>query len=419
MSAEDLINQSLTPPADEIAPRGEPRVMSDAYAAPEEKRKEYHGDDSSAAAAAAADLTRAREERGAREQPEVARQYLDTQTGERMPGNETVSLERAADDLTRIRSQEQQQAVDAEKDVFRFAIDATRQGHDPVELLQQQLAQQQQQAEQPAQQQEAQSDQIQPQPTTEPSVDPEIADALSKSPKLRAALEQAAQREQQVHGAAQQAQAQFLAAAQQAETFAVQTMLATFPEFQGVSVEQLPAALQVLKASNPTRHAEAVQHLARVDQLSKANQLAQAQQRQQTEQQVQSWAAQQDSAVDAYLAQHEQVETVKAVKAGLPKVLESYGISPAEFGQAVRQVPLLRSAPMQRMLYDLAKQHVLREQMADKVAKPAAPVVQRPGTAQPKGSYADSEVAAAREAFFKNPNDPKAAARYITAKRNS
>jgi hypothetical protein len=416
LSAESELNQP-TQPADEVAPRGEPRVMSNAYAAPEEKRKEYHGDDSSAVAAAARDLTKAREAGGipqAEAEP-VARQYINYETGERMPLEETVSVERASDDLTRQRSFEQQRVEDVQKELLKFTVDATRAGHDPQQLLQQHAQQQEQQS-----QQQAQPDQIQPQPTTElPPEVAELAAELEKSPRLKAALQEEAVRIQQAQQGAAQAQQQYQQAAAQASAFAIHTMLAAFPEFQGLSdVHQISAALQVLKATNPHRHADAVQHLARVDQLSRANQQAQAQHQAQTQAATAQWIQQQDREVDQFLAKTESKQTVEAVKGNILNVVKSYGIDEGEFRQAIAQVPMLRSAPFQKMLFSLVKAHTLRESVAEKVSRPVPPV-QRPGTSEPRGSHADGEIAATRARHLANPNDPRAAAAFITAKRNA
>jgi hypothetical protein len=416
VSAEDLINKSLTPPADEVAPRGEPRAMSDAYAAAEEKRKEYHGDDSSAAAAAARDLTKAREAGGipqAEDEPRT-RQYINYETNERMPLEETVSLERASDDLTRQRSFERQQVEDVQKELLKFSVDAVRAGHDPQELLQQH-AQQQEQSQQPEAQ--AQPDQIQPQPVSElPPEVAELAAELEKSPRLKAALQEEAVRIQQAQQGAVQAQQAFAQATQQAEAFAVQTLMASYPELQGLSVQQLPAALQVLRANNPQRYSDAVAHLARVDQLARANQQVQAQQQAQTQAVTQQWIQQQDQEVDRYLAQHESKQTVEAVKSNILPVIKSYGIDENDFRQAIANVPMLRSAPFQKMLFSLVKTHTLRESAAEKVSRPVPPVM-RPGTARPHGSYAEGEIAAARARMLANPDDMKAAAAYVVAKR--
>src|SRR5262249_11534109 len=157
---------------------------------------------------------------------------------------------------------------------------------------------------------------------------------------------------------------QYVAATQQSVAFAVQSMLATFPEFQGLTVEQLPAALQVLKTSNPQRHADAVQHLARVDQLGNQARAVQQHQQAQTQAITQQWIEQQDKLVDECLAKNESPETVHAVKNNLLRVVTSYGVDENEFRQAISQTPLLRSAPVQRMFFDLVKTAMLRDSAA-------------------------------------------------------
>jgi hypothetical protein len=346
--------------------------MSDAFAAPEEKRKEYHGDDSSAVAAAARDLTKARETGGipqAEAEP-LTRQYVNLETNERMPLEETVSLERASDDLTRQRCFEQQRVEDVQKELLKFTVDATRAGQDPQELLQQHA--QQQAAIDPTlgEQQPTQQPDITPQPTSElPPEVAELAAELERSPRLKAALQEEAVRIQHAQQGAAQAQQQYQQAAAQASAFAIHTMLASFPEFQGLQdVNQISAALQVLKATNPHRHADAVQHLARVDQLARADQQAQAQHQAQTQAATQQWIQQQDQEVDRFLAKNESPETVNAVKSNILNVVKSYGIDEGEFRQAIANVPMLRSAPFQKMLFGLVKMHTLQAQVAEKVS---------------------------------------------------
>jgi hypothetical protein len=417
MSDENLINQPITR-ADEVAPRGEPRVMSDAYAEPKEKERTYEGDDSSAAQKAADDLTRAREERGAREQPEVARQYLDVQSGERMPLEETVSLERAADDLTRQRGFERQQAEDADKAVFQFGIDAVREGLDPAQLAQQ-IAQQQEQQSQQQPDQAAQPE-ITPQPATElPGIDPEIVQAINSSPKLRATLEQEAARVRALEQGAAQAQQHAATVVASAAQAALNATVGMYPELNGVPRDQVQNVLRAVQQNNPTRYNEIVSHLARVDQIAQANHKLQEHQMQAAQQQVQSWARQQDAEVDAYLAKNENPEVVRSVKNNLPRVLESFGVSVDDFSRAIAQTPLLRSASFQKMLFSLAKQHTLSQQVAEKADRSPPPPPMGPGTSEPRGSYSEGVLAEAKARMLKNPDDPKLAAAWLTLKRNA
>jgi hypothetical protein len=401
-SAENLLNQASE--TVEQAPTAEYEVMSDAYADAEKKEKTFGGDEDGLKRAA-----REVTEKRAEEKPVVERTYLDVNTGEKMPDNQTLSLDRAATDLERQRGFEQQERENVANAVTALETDAARAGVDLATFAQQQL-----------QQQQAQAQTIQPQPV-DPGVPPEVAELqaeLERSPKLRQALEQDIGRIQQAHQAAEQTKQQYAAATQEAHAFAIQSMMASFPEFNGLSnPQQISAALQVLQQTNPQRHAAAVQHLARVDQLGKAHAAAQQQRQQQQAAQVRDWAIAQDRAMDDYLAKNESPEVVRSVKDNLGKVLATYGIDPREFGQVVSQVPMFRSAQVQRMLFDLCKTHVLRDEVAQKKVVPVPPV-QRPGTSQPRASHSDAEIAAAREAFTKNPN-PQAAAAYLMAKRSA
>ena len=389
------------------APAAEYTPMVDAFAEPPKEEKTYSGDESGIREAAE-DIAEKRQ----KELPVIERNYVTHAPGTEdhhkpRPLNETISLERAADDLTRQRNFEAEAIENAAKDATAAEVDLTRLGAD--------LAQQQAEPQQPEQQPD-----IAPQPV-DPGIDPataELAAELDRSPKLKAALTEEVQRVRQREEGAFAAEQQFTAATQQAYAFAIQSMVAAIPELQGISVEQMPAALQVLKQSNPQRHADAVQHLARVDQLGKAAAAAQQQQQQRVQAHVHQWAKAQDDEVDSYLAKNESPETVRAVKDNLPKVLESYGVSVDEFARAVASTPILRSAPMQKMLYEVAKLHTLRDQAEQKKSVPVPPVM-RPGTSQPRSSYADAEVAAAKARFERNPDDVRLAAAYLTAKRNA
>jgi len=378
-------------------------VMLDAYKPPAPSEKTFSAEEDGLKKAAAEVA-----EKRAQEPEPTERFYTDVH-GDRMLANQTVSLERSADDLARQRGIEQAAAEDVDKQALAWGVDAVRAGHDPVQLAQQALEQQQQ-----ARQTQPE---IQPQPQTEmPGVDPEIADALQRSPKLRAALEQEAVRVQQIQQGVAQAHQQYAQATHQAHDFAVASMIAAIPELQGLSAQQLPAALHVLRQSNPARHAEAVQHLARIDQLGRTAVAAKQHQAQAVNESVGQWVAQQDAQVDEYLTKNEDPSTVRAVKDNLVRVLGHYGVDAKEFGRVLREVPFLRSAPVQKMLYDLAKVHVLRDQTAAKVSKPVPPV-QRPGTSQPRSSHADGQLAEARARFFNNPNDVRSAADFLLAKR--
>jgi hypothetical protein len=207
---------------------------------------------------------------------------------------------------------------------------------------------------------------------------------------------------------------------QNSQAFALQTLMAAFPEFHGLSnVQQISAALQVLQQNNPQRHAAAVQHLHRVDALGKQAAAVQQQQQQQVAAQVHRWSVEQDALMDSYLAKNESPDVVKNVKQNLGRITKQvYGIEPTALAQALQTTPALRSFEFQRLLYDATRWQLANEGISEKVSKPI-PQVQRPGTSQPTASRDHAGVAEAKAKFLKNPNDFRAAAAYVTAKRNA
>jgi hypothetical protein len=402
---DDLLSQALDK-LNEPEPTVEFEPMLDALATKEPKKDEYSGDEEGLKKAAAEVSSR-------RETQEITeRHYLDAQTGERMPENQTVSLKRAAADLGRLRDFEDQLAQTDEADALRFTVDAVRAGQDPVALAKQQLEQQEKQ-------QNARPDPIQPQPTTElPGIDPEIASALQRSPKLRATLEQEAVRVRQIQSAAVQAQQNAAAVIQGAHQAAVNATIGMFPEIAGLTLEQVPVALNVLEKNNPVRFNQIVSHLSRVDQLQKANSQVQAIEHAKARAQVQQWTQAQDRVMEEYLAKNETPETVRSVTANLVKVAEqTYGISRSDLQQALASTPLLRSHQFARIIFDAVKYNLAKQGTGEKISN-ALPPVQRPGVSQPRASRQEADTSAAYKKFISNP-DPKTAAAYLLAKRTA
>ena len=305
-SPETILNQASE--TVERAPAAEYVPMADAYAEPEKKEKTFSGD-VEGLKQAAAEVT---ERRAAQEPEPIERKYVTIDPdhpdyGKPRPAHETVSLERAADDLTRIRAEEQQAVEGLDNAVTAIQTDAERLGITPAELIERQ---------------QSQPEQIQPQPTTEiPGIDPEIAEALQRSPKLRETLQQEALRVQAVEQQAAHAHQAHAAAVAAAQQVALHFTLGNFPELAGLTQEQIPAALHVLEHSNPQRFQQVVSQLAKLDQVSKANAEVQARQQQRVQQQVAGWVQAQDAEVDSYLAKSEAPETVRSVKDNIPRAV--------------------------------------------------------------------------------------------------
>src|SRR5262245_4886933 len=255
-SAENLLNQVPAESVERPPALDSYEPMQRALDPPKEKEKTYSGDHEGIHRAAA-DLDKAR---GQQTDHIVERQYFKfgedgKPTQERIDPRFTVTAEQAADDLKHARESEARDAALVEDIGTAIETDALRAGQTPTDYVNNVLAQQQQQAEQ----------QPQPQPETElPGVDPEIADAIQRSPKLRQALEQTA-------AGVAHAQQAYAQAVQQAHEVALNFTLGVFPELQGLTQAQVPAALRVLEQSNPQRFNQVVSHLAKLDQVAKAN----------------------------------------------------------------------------------------------------------------------------------------------------
>jgi hypothetical protein len=334
-------------------------------------------------------------------EPEV-REYRNTQTGEEIPANQTVSAEQAAHDVGLAREQERVAREQRDADDLRFALD--------------QLPQEGQQ--QPQQSPEAPQPEQLPQPdgtqmTAEEAqrlyteADRELETAL-QNPLLREKLEA------EFNGVRQSAAAEVERANALAVTFQNHYQQATnnlvaeasgvigalYPELQGLSGEQLKGALQVMAQQNPQR-VQQLQHLA-----SRAQGLVEAHQRQQHEAQ-QSQALQREAALDRFTSDNiqeyekwaakENPASMKAVRDNLTSTVEKYGV-PFQTLKAIHDgkmqmdaTTFVRSAAFQKMLHDSIKYNLATRAVTE-ARHAAVPNIQRPGvtSAEPRddGSYA-------------------------------
>ena len=394
----------------EPKPRPDYTPMVDAFAEPKPEEKTY-GSDFGSIKEAAKDVD---EQRAAAQPEPIVRQYQQVRdgqfTGEEVPGNETVDLKRAAEDITRARGFEaealelQTDATVADAvDTVRSSVQEQLQGQQP----QQAQPQQPEYPQQPQQSPEVQAQQQQQQqaPVSDEQM---LQDALSR-PAVRQALEA------QLQTVEAQRQ-QYAQAAQDAANLAHAGLLGQFPELQHATASNLPAILNVLQANNPQRYAQVIQGLLQTDHLQKAAANAKSAEQQIAQARVKTWAAEQDSVMDHFVAQQPKEES-SAVSKNLARVVRDYyGINPAELAQAIQANPALRAAPFQRMMYETVRGHLTQEAIQQKRVIPQAPPVQRPGASREAPSYSDEDAASALKAFNRNPN-PKTAATYLNAKR--
>jgi hypothetical protein len=392
--------------------------MSNAYAAPAEPTKEY-GADAEGINQAARDLDDDRKRRGARDSEPTPRTYIEYGTdrhGEPAPENQTISRERAADDLTRQRAFEQA-AQQPDPVAYQNAIDNFRQTFpdrelppDLVQLVEQASAQRQAtEAQHPAQpESQIQTAPEQPQvdqPHPQDGIDPEIAQALS-NPKIRAALEAEV-------NAAEQARMQFSQATLQASRMAAAALLSQHPELASLSAQELPHAISAIEKVNPAKATEIKSQLNHAKSLYDSHLATEAQRAAIQQQQLKAWVAQEDQKFSQATA-HESPEQMQKIAAAAVEVAESYGVSKQELAALWQSQPLMRSAAFQQIMADAARYHIARKEVANKVARPVPPV-QRPGTGQLRTGD-DYGVTSAIKSFNANPS-PQNAAALLMARR--
>jgi hypothetical protein len=341
------------------------------------------------------DFAKRRDEEAAKTET-IERNYVTVggeHAGEPRPDNETLDIERAAEDLTRIRNQEvadQQNQIDS---AIAAEVDALRNPH----------AQQQQQD--------------QPEPTIEPQpeipadvpgVDPELARAL-QNPKVREPLEQLVAQAEQTRSA-------YAQAAYDAYSVAAVAALAAFPELQGLTGQQVPVALQMIQQKDPARFSEIRSQLDRVDSLHRTVQQAQAQQAQVNHARYEQWSAEQDKAFEDAV-KDVPAATREAVEKNIIKVAQDvYGVSKDDLAAAWRSNPLLRSAPMQRMMFDAIQYNLIKSNAASAKVPPSVPPVQRPGVSSDQPDHNDYEIGKLARRF-ESSGDPRDGAALLAAKR--
>ena len=121
-----------------------------------------------------------------------------------------------------------------------------------------------------------------------------------------------------------------------------------------------------------------------------------------------------DSEFDSAI-KNEPVETVRAVREALPAVFQKYGVDQKLFSTLYRNNDVVRSAPFQRMLYDLGKYHLAREAVPRAVSRPVPQVV-KPGTSGEPLRGEDGRYSDISRAFMENPT-AKAGAELLIAQR--
>jgi hypothetical protein len=212
---------------------------------------------------------------------------------------------------------------------------------------------------------------------------PEVQKAL-QHPQVREALEQEFSRAETVRG-------EYTQALQTASDFARASFLEVAPELTGLAPEQFEQGLQMLAQVAPDRFNAAMNTLGRFHQIQTAQQQI-AQQKAHAEQQaIETWAKSEDARLEKMGIKFTQ-ETVNDVL----EYAGEFGISRQQLGEALVAHPILRSAPIQKMMADAAKLHAMQKAPAKAIPKPV-PTVLKPGVARSAAERSSDSLTALRE----------------------
>jgi hypothetical protein len=205
-----------------------------------------------------------------------------------------------------------------------------------------------------------------------------------KNPEIRAAVEQEFSRAETVR-------AEYSQGLQAAHDFGRAAFMAIVPELQGLSPDQIEQGMQVLAQVEPERYRVAMETLHRVGAIQQAR-VQQEQQRAQVEHQlIETWAKAENARLEQMGVKFtaENVNDVVAYAA-------DFGISRQQLGDAMLAHPILRSAPIQKMMADAAKLHAMQKAPPKAIPK-TVPAVVKPGVVRSAGERNASEIAALRQ----------------------
>lgn len=301
--------------------------------------------------------------------------------------SETVTLERAASDLTALRRSEAQRDQDDAAETLRKHIDGLR-GKDGAD------------AAGDAEHTEAKAE-GDAEPASEGDLEPDLEKALSHPRVAEAIRARVAETET--------TRQQYQAGIDAAMTIAQQAFMSQFPEFANVtSPEQSAQVAQAIAQQNPGRWAQIQSAFANSSRLIEAQHIESQRAAERQAAEFSTYAKEQDAAFDK-LAGDVTPEVQQRAMAEIIAGVKEFGIEPADFMKQFGSDRTLRSAPFQRMmleagLYRLAKK-AAGEQMRRNV-----PHVARPGSAVPRGSYGAEKLRALSASFQSDPSLKNAAA---------
>jgi hypothetical protein len=327
-------------------------------------------------------IEEAAERRAEKYQPPVPREYVD-EDGNPAPRTETLTIERAADDLSAMRKSEAADAI-SDDDAALLAelgveLDdkAAETDDDTAELAS-----------------------IAESRRTDGDLDAELETALNH-PHIREALQkQVAENET----ARQQYQNGIDAAAQIAQAAFMQS----FPEFANATPDQYPNIVAAIAAQNPGRLSQMHAAVVNSSRLFEAQRVESQRAAERQAAEFKTYAAEQDALFDTAAKDIPPAQQQRAFNEVVAAAKE-FGIQPADFTRMMATDRVLKSAPVQRMMLEAGLYRAMMKSSKTTVSKDIPPV-QRPGARQPSAGFDSQRVSNLKAQFDRDPSLKNAAA---------
>ncbi|HWI67126.1 MAG TPA: hypothetical protein VNS88_01885, partial [Nitrospiraceae bacterium] len=321
------------------------------------------------------------------EEPIEAIEYKRLENGEKAPENETVSLERAADDLTAYHSQQSVERAKSISEDFAKAIDSMRadalkanpKANDELGLSKQEIA-----AAKAAKTEAAQDETV---PETlearqEPSepdaydsiegLEPELKEVLRKSPQARQFFESYAAEGEQVKEA-------YTAGLNNAHQFGQAAILALAPELSQVPLERWGEGISILAQSDPARGQQLATMFSNVAAIAQRQQLITHHEQQLAQQNFEALRQDYSKKSDEVLGPMTVAEKT-AMAEELVSYVSQYGVTREQLVHEAKTNLALNHPAFQRMAADAIKyQRLMNAPKAHPTRQ--IPPVTRPGTA--------------------------------------
>jgi len=224
----------------------------------------------------------------------------------------------------------------------------------------------------------------------------DVAKALER-PEFKEAFEARTAEIEKTRAEAETHKQAFEVASDVAYRVAVASVMELFPEVLSLPVEHQTPALAQLVQEDPQRAQLLHRVLTRASQMHEIQQNQQARKSETEREKFASYAKEQNE-VFAERTKSIPAAQMRAIEAEVPKMLQEYGASPAQFLQAIGDSTDFPRAAAEMIMVDAARYRLML-QAPKAIASRGIPPVQRPGTTAPRGSESRADIAALERQF--------------------